>query len=30
VEVTADFVVGAVLLVLLAGFASMFWAPRLP
>ena len=30
VEVTADFVAGAVLLVLLAGLASAFWAPRLP
>ena len=29
-EVTADFVAGAVLLVLLAGLASAFWAPRLP
>jgi Ca-activated chloride channel homolog len=30
VEVTSDFVAGAVILVLLAGLASMFWAPRLP
>jgi Ca-activated chloride channel homolog len=30
VEVTVDFVGGAVLLVLLAGLASMFWAPRVP
>jgi Ca-activated chloride channel family protein len=30
VEVTADFVAGAVILVLLAGLASMFWAPRVP
>jgi Ca-activated chloride channel homolog len=30
VEVTADFVAGAVVLVLLAGLASMLWAPRLP
>jgi Ca-activated chloride channel homolog len=30
VEVTADFVLGAVILLLLAGLASMIWAPRLP
>lgn len=30
VEVTADFVAGAVVLLLLAGLASMVWAPRLP
>jgi Ca-activated chloride channel family protein len=30
VEVTADFVAGAVILLLLAGLASMVWAPRLP
>lgn len=30
VEITADLVAGAVLLVVLAGLASMFWAPRLP
>jgi Ca-activated chloride channel homolog len=30
VEVTADFVAGAVVLLLLAGLASMIWAPRLP
>ena len=30
VEVTADFIAGAVVLVLLAGLTAMFWAPRLP
>ena len=30
VEITADFVLGAVILLLLAGLASMLWAPRLP
>jgi Ca-activated chloride channel homolog len=30
IEVTADFVLGAVILLLLAGLASMIWAPRLP
>jgi Ca-activated chloride channel family protein len=30
VEVTADFIAGAVILLLLAGLASMLWAPRLP
>ena len=30
VEVTADFVAAAVILLLLAGVASMIWAPRLP
>jgi Ca-activated chloride channel homolog len=30
VEVTADFVFGAVILLLLGGLASMIWAPRLP